>query len=449
MLVLAVFVTAVSMFITVSVYSSTSGRLGNFKKLAQKVVTRQSGATLLSFFTQFLVVTFLLSMSLAVADGFGRCGDDIPAALRDLSEEVDRKCKNPKGMDKYVILFETESSTPLLKSSKFDNHIYLQYDFDKEGLALICKEEKVSKDNINKKDICKGNYQGIYILAEMNRLVDALYNKERCDTFFAMEAFPNLNENGKVDGDDLINLAMAEKRRIAIEQELHKIINEEFSGKSWRPWPRVYLSTAKNDKDKYPVWHNKFFEGQGKESNKDFVFVLKNEERPSKKMHVAVLLTPISMAPATNRIGYEHVPKKTPENNTSAVNDTPEEPNEIAGKIKRQKKFIDYLYFMIYTITTTGYGDLHPKGDFARLLVSIANLIEVFFGVIFINVLIAHGMLRYHGQFQQEDKRMLPKIKEDTSKLANEGVRSDNEANRNRKIGAQATVQPNPNRAYP
>jgi hypothetical protein len=53
---------------------------------------------------------------------------------------------------------------------------------------------------------------------------------------------------------------------------------------------------------------------------------------------------------------------------------------------------MDYLYFMTYTTTTTGYGDLRPASPFAKFVVSIANLVEVCFVVIFFNLVI--GALR-------------------------------------------------------
>jgi hypothetical protein len=53
---------------------------------------------------------------------------------------------------------------------------------------------------------------------------------------------------------------------------------------------------------------------------------------------------------------------------------------------------MDYIYFMIYTTTTTGYGDLRPASPFTKFVVSLANLIEVFFVVIFFNLVI--GALR-------------------------------------------------------
>jgi hypothetical protein len=52
---------------------------------------------------------------------------------------------------------------------------------------------------------------------------------------------------------------------------------------------------------------------------------------------------------------------------------------------------LDYLYFTIYTITTTGYGDIIPLSPFARLLVSLANLFELFFIAIVFNIVAAEG----------------------------------------------------------
>ncbi|MBI3248311.1 MAG: hypothetical protein HYZ50_17530 [Deltaproteobacteria bacterium] len=52
-------------------------------------------------------------------------------------------------------------------------------------------------------------------------------------------------------------------------------------------------------------------------------------------------------------------------------------------------QLLDYIYFTIYTITTTGYGDIQPVTGFAKFIVSLANLFEVFFLVIFFNALLS------------------------------------------------------------
>jgi hypothetical protein len=49
---------------------------------------------------------------------------------------------------------------------------------------------------------------------------------------------------------------------------------------------------------------------------------------------------------------------------------------------------LDYLYFMVYTITTTGYGDLVPISGMAQFIATLANVYEVFFVVILLNMLI-------------------------------------------------------------
>lgn len=57
---------------------------------------------------------------------------------------------------------------------------------------------------------------------------------------------------------------------------------------------------------------------------------------------------------------------------------------------------LDHLYFMVYTITTTGYGDLAPRTPLSKFLTTIANLFEVFFFVIAVNVVI--GLVLPKGQ---------------------------------------------------
>ena len=59
-------------------------------------------------------------------------------------------------------------------------------------------------------------------------------------------------------------------------------------------------------------------------------------------------------------------------------------------KTPRDLDLIDYLYFTFYTITTTGYGDIIPVSSQAKFIATIANLCEVFFIVIFFNILLAN-----------------------------------------------------------
>ncbi len=50
---------------------------------------------------------------------------------------------------------------------------------------------------------------------------------------------------------------------------------------------------------------------------------------------------------------------------------------------------LDYIYFTIYTLTTTGYGDIIPVSSTAKFITGLGNLYEVVFLVIFFNVLLA------------------------------------------------------------
>jgi hypothetical protein len=50
---------------------------------------------------------------------------------------------------------------------------------------------------------------------------------------------------------------------------------------------------------------------------------------------------------------------------------------------------LDHIYFSMYTITTTGYGDIVPTTNYAKSLTCLANICEVFFFVGFFNSLMA------------------------------------------------------------
>ena len=50
---------------------------------------------------------------------------------------------------------------------------------------------------------------------------------------------------------------------------------------------------------------------------------------------------------------------------------------------------LPHMYFAVYTITTTGYGDIQPATPFAMFACTLANLYEIFFLVIFFNVLLS------------------------------------------------------------
>jgi hypothetical protein len=59
------------------------------------------------------------------------------------------------------------------------------------------------------------------------------------------------------------------------------------------------------------------------------------------------------------------------------------------GREAKRPTLMDYVYFMVYTITTTGYGDMVPLSPQAKFTAIIANLAEVLFLVIFFNVVLA------------------------------------------------------------
>jgi hypothetical protein len=64
---------------------------------------------------------------------------------------------------------------------------------------------------------------------------------------------------------------------------------------------------------------------------------------------------------------------------------------EVLMENRVNPSLLDYAYFMIYTITTTGYGDFVPASPRARFIASLANIFEMMFIVVFINVMFVFG----------------------------------------------------------
>jgi hypothetical protein len=62
---------------------------------------------------------------------------------------------------------------------------------------------------------------------------------------------------------------------------------------------------------------------------------------------------------------------------------------ELSDRAPKKLTLMDYLYFMVYTITTTGYGDMIPLTPQAKFISIMANLSEILFLVIFFNVVLA------------------------------------------------------------
>lgn len=67
-------------------------------------------------------------------------------------------------------------------------------------------------------------------------------------------------------------------------------------------------------------------------------------------------------------------------------------PQEVAVSSRPQIRLLtllEHIYFSMYTITTTGYGDIKPSTPYAMFVCTIENLYEVFFMVVFFNVLLS------------------------------------------------------------
>jgi hypothetical protein len=55
----------------------------------------------------------------------------------------------------------------------------------------------------------------------------------------------------------------------------------------------------------------------------------------------------------------------------------------------KRMALMDYVYFAMYTITTTGYGDIKPITPYTKFLCTLANMTEFFFIVVFFNTLLS------------------------------------------------------------
>jgi hypothetical protein len=59
------------------------------------------------------------------------------------------------------------------------------------------------------------------------------------------------------------------------------------------------------------------------------------------------------------------------------------------GDRGKDLNLLDYIYFGVYTITTTGYGDIIPISPYSKFITTVANFFEVFLIVVFFNVLLS------------------------------------------------------------
>jgi hypothetical protein len=75
--------------------------------------------------------------------------------------------------------------------------------------------------------------------------------------------------------------------------------------------------------------------------------------------------------------------------------------NQLGG---RRLDLQDYLYFGIYTITTTGFGDIIPVSAYAKFITTVANFFAIFLLAVFFNVLLSF----LHGGTASGPKRQEP-----------------------------------------
>lgn len=82
------------------------------------------------------------------------------------------------------------------------------------------------------------------------------------------------------------------------------------------------------------------------------------------------------------------ITKRCVEVNMEVIEDPLSETISNTVFIKNRMNLLDYFYFLIYTITTTGYGDIQPISPYSKFITSLANIIEMIFLILFFNILL-------------------------------------------------------------
>lgn len=67
---------------------------------------------------------------------------------------------------------------------------------------------------------------------------------------------------------------------------------------------------------------------------------------------------------------------------------------------QRPPQLLDYIYFLLYTIVTTAYGDILPVSTFAKMVCAFANIFESFFTVVLFG-----AFLKFMGPWNPQRSR--------------------------------------------
>lgn len=96
----------------------------------------------------------------------------------------------------------------------------------------------------------------------------------------------------------------------------------------------------------------------------------------------------------------------------------------LKGQRPNSLNLMDYVYFANYTITTTGYGDIVPNTAYAKFICSFTNICEVFFLVVFFNVLLSLRRSEKDSQFRfTEIYRFAQRLKARVDKNARASIK--------------------------
>ncbi len=124
------------------------------------------------------------------------------------------------------------------------------------------------------------------------------------------------------------------------------------------------------------------------EKREDYVSIIDRKLPPQDKRVVLATIDSIKETPAP--VPNAEVEKDIAERQGQALGEISSFRKEYDRQNKpKPLKLMDYMYFSIYTITTTGYGDIVPTTAYAKFVTSVANIFEVIFLVVFFNAILS------------------------------------------------------------
>lgn len=314
--------------------------------------------TLSSFLAIFMIVTFLLAFSLAFHDkanvGWQLYASGIPSGSTADDESVERRSSGKVGSD-----HEVQAEAPAEQPNTENDTWWIAFE---KGHARV--EERTDLCNISVEQLRKDHAEDLEILREVLRL------RTNALALAGAAAFVN----GRTDHERMQITLRGHASNAAVE----------VSNPDYRSNYELSFARVKQVEQRLRAEIGKVGKRNTRWHNIEWVLIpLSNEGTPEPDRQDLV-------EELDEHLTVEMTVAEVP--HASRLQSQLSEP--------RVMGLLDYLYFTIYTITTTGYGDIVPVSSFAKWVTSLANLFELFFLVVFLNVLLTVMLDKYQRLLQ-------------------------------------------------